>query len=91
MLPEERGQGYGDLLIRLLLFKALSHGAGEIGLNAPLDVVPFFAKYGFQTEAGEGAAAFMTMQGKDVRLSHCGGNCADCDHPAPECAPKALR
>ena len=27
VLPGHRGMGYGDLLVRLLLFKALTHGA----------------------------------------------------------------
>lgn len=91
VLPEERGHGYGDLLIRLLLFKALTHGAGTIALAAPEDVAPFFAKYGFQAEKREAGTVSMSIRGKDVQLSHCGGQCAECDHPSPECAPKALR
>lgn len=87
VLEEERHQGYGDLLVRLLLFKALSHNAGRVALDAPAESADFFAKYGFQSEGG----SRMTIRGADVRLSHCGGSCEACGHPSPECLPKALR
>lgn len=91
VLEEERNRGYGDLLVRLLLYKALTHNAGVIALSAPESVAPFFARYGFIRETADGATVGMSIQGKDVCLSHCGGNCAQCNHPSPECAPKALR
>lgn len=87
VLESERGKGFGDLLVRLSLFKALSHNAQRVTLTAPESVRPFFAKYGFVL----GEDGRMEIRGEDVKLSHCGGNCAGCDHPSPECAPKALR
>ena len=91
VLEEERGKGYGDLLIRLLLFKALTHSASLIRLTAPKEVTAFFAKYGFTAEGEEEGLCRMMIRGQDVQLSHCGGNCADCGHRSPECVPKALR
>lgn len=91
VLEAERGKGFGDLLVRLLLFKALTHSAALITLTAPEAIAPFFAKYGF--EAGESANGFvgMSIRGESVQLSHCGGNCEGCDHRSPECTPRALR
>ncbi len=91
VLEEERGKGYGDLLIRLLLFKALTHSASLIRLTAPKDVAAFFAKYGFEEEGGDDTLRRMFIRGQDVQLSHCGGNCADCSSRSEACIPKALR
>lgn len=91
VLAEERGKGYGDLLIRLLLFKALTHSASLIALETPPEVKPFFAKYGFQDDGEEAGLCRMHIRGEDVQLSHCGGNCATCHSRSEECIPKALR
>jgi predicted GNAT family N-acyltransferase len=56
VLPEARGQGYGDLLVRLLLYKAVSHNAGSVSLTCPRDTAPFFARYGFREQPGEASA-----------------------------------
>lgn len=91
-VPEPfRGRGYGDLLVRLLLFKALTHSARVIRLEAPDGAAPFFAQYGFQPESSRDGHTVMRLLGADVRLSHCGGDCSACGHPGPECAPRALR
>ncbi len=86
VLEDRRGRGFGDLLVRLCLFKALTHGATEIRLTSPGETEPFFAKYGFRPDGGD-----MAIRAEDVRLSHCGGNCAECGHPSEACVPKALR
>lgn len=92
VLEDVRGQGFGDLLMRLLLFKALTHHAALIRLTAPSAVAPFFAAYGFKRESGstENAVA-MCIHGQDVQLSHCGGNCDGCQNRTEACTPKALR
>ena len=91
VLPHMRGKGFGDLLVRLCLFKALTHSAALICLETPAETEAFFAKYGFvATEEKDGLIA-MEIRGEDVQLSHCGGHCESCSHPSPECAPKALR
>ena len=82
VLAAERGKGVGDLLVRLLLFKALSHYATVVELMAPPEVVGFFAKYGFvpadtdAQDAPEGLV-LMVIRGDDIQLSHCGG-CKGC-------------
>lgn len=73
VLPQERGRGYGDLLVRLLLFKALTHGASLIALDCPANVEPFFRRYGFAGENGQ-----LSIRAEDVHLSHCGGHCDGC-------------
>ena len=53
VLPQARGQGYGDLLVRLLLYKAMTHQAGSVRLLCPAALTPFFARYGFQAQSEE--------------------------------------
>lgn len=92
VMEEKRGCGFGDLLVRLLLYKALTHNASVIRVETPAEYEAFFAKYGLKTD-GETADGLKTMsiRGEDVQLSHCGGNCADCHHQTEACIPKALR
>ena len=91
VLEAERNKGYGDLLIRLLLFKALTHSAALITLDTPADTRAFFAKYGFQEDGEQSGLTRMHILGDNVQLSHCGGNCATCQNRTEECVPKALR
>ena len=91
VVEAKRGRGYGDLLVRLLLFKALTHSASLIALETPKNTEPFFAQYGFQNDGETDGMVQMSIRGEDVQLSHCGGNCAECGHRSPECVPKALR
>ena len=91
VLEDKRGKGYGDLLVRLLLFKALTHSASLIMLSTPAELEGFFAQYGFEACGEENGLIRMQIRGEDVHLSHCGGNCAECSHQSAECLPKALR
>ena len=68
VLPSMRRRGFGDLLVRLLLFKALSHSAREIRLTADRDAADFFARYGFEPDGPD-----MHLKAEHVKLSHCGG------------------
>ena len=91
VLEEKRGRGFGDLLVRLTLYKALTHAASVIRLECPADVESFFAQYGFVTDSRTENLVQMSILGENVQLSHCGGNCAECGHRSAECIPKALR
>lgn len=91
VLEAERGKGFGDLLIRLLLFKALSHSATVISLDAGDDVIGFFEKYGFACTESASVLTRMVILATDVQLSHCGGDCEGCKHQTEACIPKALR
>lgn len=60
VLAAERGQGYGDLLVRLLIYKAMSHEARRVTLACGEEMSPFFARYGFAPDTG-GAAGEMEL------------------------------
>ena len=91
VLAEQRDRGFGDLLVRLTLYKALTHCASLIRLECPPEAESFFAQYGFETTGEENGLRQMSILGENVQLSHCGGNCAECGHRSAECVPKALR
>ncbi len=50
VLPEYRGEKYGDFMVRLLIDKALMSGAREIGLDAMSGTEGFFRTIGFEAE-----------------------------------------
>lgn len=78
VLPAYRGQGYGDLLVRLLLYKAVSHNARSVCLTCPVAMAPFFARYGFIRE-GEAAGDTVSLRARtDVP-----DGCAHCGAPQP--------
>jgi predicted GNAT family N-acyltransferase len=47
-----RGQGIGDLALRLLLYKAFNSGAEKLFINAQTYLTGFYNKFGFK-ECGE--------------------------------------
>jgi predicted GNAT family N-acyltransferase len=49
VLKEYRGQGIGDLAVRLLLYKAF-HYANEVHIHAQQYLEAFYAKFGFEAE-----------------------------------------
>ena len=72
VLQEMRGQGLGDLLVRMLLQRALDLNAPAVVLKAPAELAPFFARYGFTP----GAQGLMTATPQSIALSGgCGGHC----------------
>lgn len=91
-----RGRGYGDLLMRLLLYKALDHNAVSVTLGAQLHALPFYARYGFMPygeeylEEGVGHQRMRALAA-EIRLeSACGGGgcegcvgCAEGGKPTP--------
>lgn len=52
VLREKRGLGLGDLVMRMLLFKAKEHAARSVVLSAQLHAAPFYARYGFEPYGG---------------------------------------
>lgn len=77
-----RGRGFGDLLMRLCLHKALSHHARLVELTVPWEKAAFFAQYGFTPvsvpKEGESHVS-MALQGEKIMLSHCGASCGNCE------------
>lgn len=77
---EYRGQGIGDLALRLLLYKAFNSGAETLNVNAQTYLSAFYKKFGFK-ECGEefidaGRPHIPMSVGKDdvVYPSACGRN-----------------
>ncbi len=82
VLESCRGRGFGDLLVRLLLFKALTHEAREICLRAEAQVAGFFTRYGFEALAESPADSpdapggrVYRIRGEDVQRGRCSGCC----------------
>ena len=94
VLKEARGQGLGDLVVRMLLYRALELGAGEIWLGAQLPAVGFYARYGFapigEIYDDEGVphrwmralAGEVDLEGScggHSRCAGCAGDCSTCE------------
>lgn len=80
VLPEKRGQKYGDLVLRLLLFKAREHAAGNIVLDCPDETVGFFERLGFRAAAQNSGLTRMEADGSMIDLDTC-KNCRKKDCP----------
>lgn len=74
VLPAFRGQRLGDLVLRLLLFKAQSHAAREVRLLCPEETEGFFARLGFIPSAKENGIVEMAINGNAISLDSC-SNC----------------
>lgn len=72
VLEQARRRHIGDLVLRLLLFKAQSHAAREVRLVCPPDLTGFFARLGLREDgsAGEGLVEMM-IPGDRIDLDTC--------------------
>lgn len=75
VLEEYKGQGFGDFITRLLLFKAQQHNASKVVLQAQPDVAPFFQRYGFIpcNEPDQDGFIRHEISGQDIILDSCAG------------------
>ena len=80
VIPSLRGRRLGDLVLRLLLFKAQSHAAREIRLICPTGTEGFFSRLGFRPVRREGENVEMMISGEEVNLDSC-ANCRKQDCP----------
>ena len=64
----------GDLVLRLLLFKAQSHAAREVRLSSPEETQGFFARLGFRPVSRETRMVQMMLPGDEISLDSC-ANC----------------
>ena len=72
VLESCRGRRLGDLVLRLLLFKAQNHAAKEVRLQCPRDLTGFFARLGLQEESVSGSGLVeMMIRGDDIDLDTC--------------------
>ena len=74
VLPSLRGRRLGDLVLRLLLFKAQSHAAREVRLSSPEETQGFFARLGFRPVSRETRMVQMMLPGDEISLDSC-ANC----------------
>lgn len=94
VLPDERGQGLGDLLMRMLLFRAQELNAPEVHLLSPADTIAFFARYGLSPQ-GEMEADLRPMRALadeiDIEGSCCSHKkaCAGCTGNCDTCGQNA--
>lgn len=79
VLPEFRGEGYGDFVARLLVDKAVMSNAREVHLDAIQGTEGFFEKIGFQAvgEAFEGCGGRWQPMILKTDQIH---KCCDCMH-----------
>ncbi|MBR3929639.1 MAG: GNAT family N-acetyltransferase [Clostridia bacterium] len=91
VLPSHRGRYVGDLLARMLLYKAQELNAGSVRALVPGDTALFFSRYGFrplgEKEMLFGKEAYlMQVDGDKISLEgkcscgkgKCDGECAIC-------------
>ncbi len=71
VLQDRRGRKLGDLVLRLLLFKAQSHAAREVRLSCSGDLCGFFARLGFHPESTEEDQTEMLLEGDRIELDSC--------------------
>ena len=72
VLEEYRGQKLGDLVLRLLLFKAQGHAAREVRLSCTPALTGFFARLGLREEAGDSPeSVLMSIPGNKIDLDSC--------------------
>ncbi len=80
VLKDARGQGLGDLIMRMLLFRAQELNAPSVWIAAQLPAADFYARYGFKPYGEafdeEGVAhRMMTVEAGGIHLD---GSCSGC-------------
>ena len=71
VLEELRGRMLGDLVLRLLLFKAQEHYAAEVRLHAPVGVEGFFSRLGLREISRGAGLVEMIIYGNEIDLDTC--------------------
>lgn len=81
---EERGKYMGDLVVRLLLFKAFQQGAESVEIGAQTYAVPFYERFGFVKYGEEYLDCdiphfHMRVTEDTLRMEgECGHDCTNC-------------
>ena len=72
VLESHRGKRLGDLVLRLLLYKAQSHSAREVRLRCPRSLTGFFTRLGLhEAEGSDEPVAEMMISGDQIDLDTC--------------------
>lgn len=80
VLPASRHRKLGDLVLRLLLFKAQSHSARLIQVQCPPQTTGFFTRLGFLEANTAGPLHTLLLRGEDICLDTCQGCTQACPH-----------
>ena len=87
VLPEQRHKYMGDLLARMLLYRAQELNCASIKAAVPKDLVYFFARYGLKASSFGSPVVEMSAPAEGIRLEGscsksnkgaCSGNCESC-------------
>ena len=90
VLKDQRGRGLGDLLMRMLLYRAQELSCDSVYLTAPVELTGFFARYGLKPQGDAKDGQRVMRAGKDeidiegtchkgTQCAGCTGECASCD------------
>ena len=72
VLEDFRGRRLGDLVLRLLLYKAQNHSAREVRLRCPHNLSGFFARLGFRMlPSSDTGSVEMMIPGDLIDLDTC--------------------
>lgn len=96
VLKDARGRYMGDLIMRMLLYRAEELNCASVALSAPVDEVAFFARYGLKPEGeswDENGLFWrrMTADRNEINLEgtcSSGGVCAGCSGSCAVCAER---
>lgn len=80
VLESSRGRRLGDLVLRLLLFKAQSHAAPEVRLRCSSETTGFFSRLGLRPVSDSGNIVEMMIPGNQIDLDTC-RSCRKSDCP----------
>lgn len=86
VLKHARGQGLGDLVMRMLLYRALEMDVNEVYLSAQLPAIGFYLRFGFQPIGEIYLEEDVPHQKMRVRKAEIDmeGSCQGCPHKTRE-------
>jgi N-acetylglutamate synthase-like GNAT family acetyltransferase len=74
VLPEKRGRGLGDLIMRMLLFRAQELNAPSVYVRASYGLEAFYALYGFAPAEADEGEALLWVPADKIPGGSCGGH-----------------
>lgn len=83
----------GDFIMRMLLYRAQDLNAGSVSLVCPVELIPFYSRYGFRPQ-GESvdicghACRNMYVTGENIDIEgscHCSSKCEGCSGDCTGC------
>ena len=92
VLKEQRGQGLGDLIMRMLLYRAQELSCDSVYVESPVELTGFFARYGLTPQGGlrDGLRVMRASHDEIDIEGSCskGKKCAGCTESCEHCEKK---